>query len=287
MSDEKDQKYADLHVHTNYSDGSFSPKEAVDYAKSAGLSAISITDHDTVEGVPPAAEEGKKAGVEIIPGVELSCEVEDAQRSELHMLGYFINVSDPTLIAFLAAFRQSRIERAEKINRKLEDIGIHIDRELLGRIAGHGSIGRLHFSKAMVEMGITKTIAEAFQKYLSSGKPAFVPKFKLSPEDAIKLVRDAGGVPVLAHPYYMHYSDRKFLKDLVTAGLAGIEVWHSRHTRTAEKTFKQMANDLHLVATGGSDCHGPYGKEPPLMGSVKVPYSVVTELEKRIERVSA
>ena len=282
-----EEKYIDLHVHTNYSDGTFSPEEAVRFAKGAGLSAISITDHDTVGAIARAIEEGKKEGLGIIPGVELSCEVEDSQRSELHMLGYFINTEDATFTAFLKAFRQARSERAEKILKKLQDTGISLKKEILEKIAGYGAVGRLHVAKALVEAGFTKTVGEGFLKYLSAGKPAYVPKFKLSPEDAIKLISDAGGVAVLAHPYYIHYSDRGFIQDLVAAGLEGIEVWHTKHSASAEKTFKQIARDLHLVATGGSDCHGPYGQEPPLMGSVKVPYSVLEELEKRKIRANA
>ena len=279
-----EEKYVDLHVHTKCSDGTFSPKDAVDYAKKAGLAAISITDHDTVDAIPAAMEEGKIQGVEIIPGVELSCEVENQQRSEMHILGYYMEWEDPMFRDFLKIFRKARHDRAEKILKKLESIGISLKEGVLERIAGEGSIGRLHFAKAIVESGFAKSVQEVFQKYLSADKPAYVPKYKLSPEDGIKLIKDAGGIAVLAHPYYMHYSNRELITDLITAGLGGIEVWHSRHSPSAIKTFKQIANDLHLIATGGSDCHGPYGQESALMGHIKVSYSVVEALKKQKEK---
>ncbi len=279
-----DEIYVDLHVHTNFSDGTFSPKEAVDFAKEAGLSAISITDHDTVDGIPFAIEEGKKKDLEIIPGVELSCEVENQQRSEMHILGYYIDWKDNKFKEFLKIFRKARHERAEKILNKLEGVGISIKKEVLERISGEGTIGRLHFAKAIVESGFAKSIQEVFQKYLSVDKPAYVPKYKLSPEDGIKMIKDAGGIAVLAHPYYMHYSNRELIKDLITAGLEGIEVWHSRHSPSAVRTFKQIVNDLHLVSTGGSDCHGPYGQESALMGTIKVSYDVVNDLKRIKER---
>ena len=279
-----DEKYVDLHVHTNCSDGTFTPKEAVAYAKKVGLVAISITDHDTVDALPAAIEEGNKLGVEIIPGVELSCEIENQQRSEMHILGYLMDWEDAKFKDFLKVFRKARHERAEQILKKLEGIGIVLKEGVLERIAGEGSIGRLHFAKAIVESGFAKSVQEVFQKYLSADKPAYVPKYKLSPEDGIKLIREAGGVAVLAHPYYVHYSNRDLITDLVTAGLGGIEAMHSRHSPSAVKTFKQMANDMHLVATGGSDCHGPYGQDSALMGSIKVSYSVVEALKKLKEK---
>ena len=279
-----DEKYVDLHVHTNCSDGTFTPRQAVSYAKQVRLTAISITDHDTVDAIPFALEEGNKLGVEIIPGVELSCEIESQQRSEMHILGYFMNWEDTKFREFLKVFRKARHERAEKILKKLAGIGISLKEGVLERIAGEGSIGRLHFAKAIVESGFAKSVQEVFQKYLSADRPAYVPKYKLSPEDGIKLIKEAGGIAVLAHPYYVHYSNRDLITDLVTAGLGGIEVWHSRHSPSAIRTFKQIANDLNLIATGGSDCHGPYGQESALMGTIKVSYSVVEALKNQKEK---
>ena len=275
-----EEKFVDLHVHTNFSDGTFSPKEAVDYAKQVGLSAIAITDHDTVEGIPFAIEEGKKQNIEIIPGVELSTEPETGEKSEMHILGYFVDWEDPGFKEALKRFRSARLERADKMTKKLEDIGIVLNEESRVKMAGDKAIGRLHFAKAIVESGFAKSIQEVFKKYLNVGKPAYVPKFKLTPEDAIKLIRDAGGIAVWAHPYYVHYSNRDLIKDMVNAGLAGIEVWHSRHIPSTSRSFKQLASELHLIATGGSDCHGPYGQDSALMGTVKVPYSVVEELRE-------
>lgn len=275
-------KYVDLHVHTNFSDGTFSPKEVVEYAKKVGLSAIAITDHDTVDGVASADDEGKKLGIEIIPGVELSCEVQTAEKSEMHILGYFVDWKSENFKEALNKFRAARQERANKMTKKLEEQGVLIKKEILDKMGGEKSIGRLHFAKAIVESGFAKNIQEVFRKYLNPDRPAYVPKFKLSPEDAIKLIKSAGGIAVWAHPYYVHYSNSGLIENLARAGLGGIEVWHSRHSASAARTFKQIADKFDLVATGGSDCHGPYGQDSALMGTVKVPYSVIEELRKRL-----
>ncbi|MFC1500958.1 PHP domain-containing protein [Elusimicrobiota bacterium] len=282
-----DEKYIDLHVHTNYSDGSLSPQEVVRLAKKLKISAISITDHDTVEGIPSALEEGEKLNVEIVPGIELSAELNAEETSEMHILGYYIDWKNKKFNDSLKKLKQYREERAQKILKKLGNLGINLDMEDVKKIAGEGVVGRLHFAKAIVEAGAAKSIHEVFQKYLGLGKPACVSKYKLAPEDAIRMIQDVGGIPVLAHPYYGHYNNRELIKDLVTAGLQGIEVWHSRHSSSVVSTFKQLANDLHLIVTGGSDCHGPYGNDSAVMGTQKIPYSVLDEIKKHKERIDS
>lgn len=280
------EQYVDLHIHTNLSDGVFDPRQAVSYAHKIGLAAISITDHDTIEGIPMAIEEGKRCGVEIIPGVELSTEVQLAERSEMHILGYCINWESQQFRDSLELFRKSREDRAHKILEKLANLGIRLDGEALLAIGGNGGcIGRLHFAKAMVAEGFVSSINEAFNKYLGIGRAAYVPKLRLTPEDAIKMIRRTGGIPVLAHPYYGHYSNRNLLKGLVRDGLRGIEVWHSKHPPATVEAFKKLSAELGLIATGGSDCHGEYGGEPAMMGKMHVPYETVINLKKCKEQI--
>ena len=271
--------YVDLHIHTNYSDGTFTPSEAVEYAKKVKLTAISITDHDSIDGIDEALEASLKTGLEVIPGIELSSEVGDQSKSEMHILGYHINYKSEDLKSVLDVFKKSRFKRALEILAKLKNRGIDIKDQSFIEDAQHKAIGRLHFAKALIEEGYVGSISEAFQKYLSQNKPAYVPKHAMSALEAIKFIRQAGGVPVMAHPYYTHYNDKAMLQTLVDGGLMGIEAWHIKHPENAVKKFLSLAEEFDLIATGGSDCHGPYKSEAPIMGSVKIPYSVVEKLE--------
>jgi predicted metal-dependent phosphoesterase TrpH len=278
-------QYADLHIHTTFSDGSFSPQEAVRQAHQAGFTAISITDHDIVDGIPSALAEGTAIGLEVIPGVELSTEVRGAVTTEMHILGYFINWENAQFKDSLGLFRKARTQRAHQIIDKLLHLGIRLDKERLFSIAGDGSIGRLHFAKLMVEQGICSDINDAFHKYLGIGKAAYVPKLSLKPEEAIRMIVRTGGIAVLAHPYYGHYSNRNLLKGLVSAGLRGIEVWHSKHPPATVKMFSALASDLGLLSTGGSDWHGTFINEPSTLGKIKIPYSSVLELKKYKDKI--
>ncbi|MFH1367785.1 MAG: PHP domain-containing protein [Elusimicrobiota bacterium] len=271
--------YADLHVHTNFSDGGFSPEEAVRHAKKLGFSAISITDHDSTEGVPAALKEGKIQGVEVVPGVELSTEMKTTGESEMHILGYFINWENAQFQERLAMFRKFRQDRGKKIIDKLLKLGLKFDEIRLYEATGQGNIGRLHFAKALVEQGFVKDISGAFEKYLGFGKPAYVPKWQLRPEEAISMILKIGGIPVLAHPHYGNYANKNVLKSLVSSGLQGLEVWHSNHPQWVVQKYEETAQEFGLIATGGSDCHGQFGKQPPAMGKVKIPYEVVKKLK--------
>ncbi len=274
------ERTADLHVHTNLSDGTFTPEETVQYAKSVGLSAIAITDHDTTEGVARAIIEGEKQGIEIIPGIELSCEISASGSGEMHILGYYIDWKDATFQGFLTEFRQARHTRALKIVEKLANLGVTVDPARIFEIAGEGAVGRLHVAKALIEESVVPNIETAFGRYLGIGKAAYVPKIKLEPEEAIGMLLKIGGVPVLAHPYYAHYSDETVLQKLVDSGLKGIEVWHTKHPKHAVKRFQEIAERYNLISTGGSDCHGPFGEQGAIMGHLKIPYTVVEDLKK-------
>jgi len=274
-----EELFVDLHIHTNFSDGSFTPEEVVRYAQEVGLSAISITDHDITDGILPAIKEGVKRGIEVIPGVELSVELKNSSEGEMHILGYFINWEDVQFQEQLRLFRNIRERRAIHILEKLSQIGIKLDEKKLLEF-GTGSIGRLHIAKFLLEEGYVKDIPEAFHKYLGWGKPAYVPKFRLKPEDAIKIIKKIGGIPVLAHPFYGNYGNRNLISELVRFGLKGIESWHSKHPEKTQQLFISLAKEFNLIVTGGSDCHGPVGDEPPLIGTQKVPYEVLLNLKK-------
>ena len=266
---------ADLHIHTTFSDGTFSPEEVVRLAKKAGLKTISITDHDVIDGIEPATEEGKKLGVEVIPGIEITTEVPNA---EIHILGYYIDYKLPKLNAILKKIQEDRTARIYKIVGKLDKIGVKLDPMRVIEIAGHGSAGRPHVARALLEAGLVKNIREAFEKYLGYKAPAYVSHFRLSPEDAIKLILDVRGIPVFAHPKVSNSDD--ILPDLLAAGLKGIEVYYSGHSKKDEKHYLGVAEKHNLLVTGGSDFHGASNSREVELGDVAISDELVEKLAK-------
>ncbi|MDR0819985.1 MAG: PHP domain-containing protein [Endomicrobium sp.] len=279
--------YVDMHIHTNYSDGAFTPKEVVEYASKMKLAAISITDHDCVDGIDEALEIASKTGLEIVPGIELSSEVIlDSQKSEMHILGYYIDYKSEKLKKTLTVFKKARYERAVKMLEKLKKSDAELKDDSFLKKIEDKVIGRLHFAKALVEEKLVGSVNEAFQRYLSKDKPAYIPKYSMLVHDAIKLILNAGGIPVMAHPYYIHYNDENMFKSLIKDGLMGIEAWHIKHSENTVKNFLNLAEKFDLIATGGSDCHGPYKKELPVMGKMRVPYSVMENLKRTKEKMA-
>lgn len=271
----------DLHIHTNCSDGVFSPREAVEYARKINLAAVSITDHDSVAGVNEALQTASKIGIEVIPGIELSSEILlECRKIEVHVLGYFIDYKSGKLQDILEVFKKARYQRALKMLDRLKKSGVGLKDDSFVKGGGIKSVGRLHFAKALVEEKFARSVHEAFDRYLICGRPAYVPKYSISAREAVKLILSFGGIPVIAHPYHT-YSAENVIKLLVQDGLMGIEVWHIKHSASAAQKFLNLAEEFNLIITGGSDCHGPYKNEPPVMGRVKVPYSVVESLKKR------
>jgi 3',5'-nucleoside bisphosphate phosphatase len=267
------QKKADLHVHTTFSDGTFSPEQVIQYASKIGLDCIAICDHDVIDAIGPALKAGEKYGVEVIPAIEMTAEKNGC---EIHMLGFFIDWQNEAFINRLARLCQQRTKRIHDMVSKLKKYGISLDAEEVFRISGQGSVGRLHLATALHEKGHTQTVDEAFRKYIGNGKPCYVGKIKLTPEEAIDEIIKINGIPVLAHPGVM--GKNTFIPSYVKHGLMGIEVYHTDHPPAKTRYYEEMAKRYSLLMTGGSDCHG-FGKGRILMGSITVPYELVEKMK--------
>ena len=265
----------DLHTHSNRSDGTFEPEELVRRAAERELEVVALTDHDTTDGLEEAVSAGVELGVEVVPGVELSAELE---RTSVHVLCYWPDLSNADLQAELTRLRDDRFRRGEQMVEKLQALGFPIRFERVRAIAAGGNIVRPHVAQAMVEAGIVDTEKEAFDLYIADGKPAHVPKHALDPVDATRLILDAGGICVLAHPG-MWGDQTSVPEDLIermaAAGMQGLEVDHTDHDEAARAHYRTVAERLGLVATGGSDCHGDRYDPIRLGTSVCDPDSVV------------
>lgn len=270
----------DLHIHTIYSDGTWTPQEVVSRAKKLNLAAISITDHDSVAGLEEAIARGKKLGIEVVPGIEMSTDVGE---DEIHILGYYLNWKEKEFLAQLEKFQAARAERNRKLIKKLKELGMEINHGELKGLSGRGVISRLHIARLMVRKGYVSSIGNAFERWLNPGKPAYVKKMNVSPFQIIELILKTGGVPVFAHPFLSKRDD--LIPRLVKAGLKGIEVYHSAHDSRVTQYYQKVAQKYHLLITGGSDCHGE-AKDKVLMGKVKVPVSVLRVLKKEIGKES-
>jgi predicted metal-dependent phosphoesterase TrpH len=246
----------DLHLHTTHSDGSYSTREVMTFAKQAGVTALSITDHDIVAAVPEALAIGAELGIEAIPGVEISSRQGD---SELHILGYFLNWTDPLLGKRLASLRDSRHSRNPKIVQRLNELGIDISYDEVRALAGTESVGRPHIARVLMEKKFVNSAKEAFDRYLANGRPAFIDRELPEPVEAVRWILEAGGVPVLAHPTWVRTSAeglRALLRELKEAGLGGIEVHYSTHSPSQTTEYLDLAKQCDLLVTGGSDFHG-------------------------------
>lgn len=267
-------RFADLHLHTNLSDGTLTPEDLVRQSKEAGLDSIAIVDHDTVSAIEPALREAAKTDLEVIPGVELTAEHE---KSEIHILGYFIDYNDRLLLEELAALRKNREDRIYSMLDKLKVYhGIDIDPKSIFRDVKGGTVGRLHIAKALIENKHASCVYEAFDKYIGDKSAAYVANFKLSPQQAIDLIRKTGGISVLAHPYVI--KNDELILDFIGFGLRGIEVFYPEHSQSMINFYSDLAEKHGLLLTGGSDFHGSAKPEVKL-GTVKLPYSYVEKLK--------
>lgn len=267
-------KFADLHLHTIFSDGTYTPQQLISESKKEGLSAICVADHDTVEGVAPSVEIAKKEDIEIIPGIELTAEDDG---SEIHILGYLIDYKRKDFLEKLETLKKDRVERIYKIVEKLNALGIALKAQDIFEIAKGGSVGRLHVARAMVKVGFVGSIFEAFQKYIGDKCPAYVLGFRFTPQEAIKLIKNVGGIPVLAHPYSLNNDD--LIPKFVDFGIMGLEVYYPEHSQGLINFYLRLAEKYNLLVTGGSDCHGS-AKPEARIGSVKIPYELVEKLKE-------
>jgi len=260
---------ADLHIHSTESDGELTPTQIVNQAHKIRLDAIAITDHDCVEGVTEAILAAKNKDIAIIPGIEFSTLY---NKQEVHILGYFIDISNRSLREETAYIAEERKTRAKKIITKLKNLGINLSYKRVQEIAGGNVIGRPHIALAMIEKGYISSVQQAFtSQYFDNTGRAYVARYKMSPKRAIKLIHDANGVAVVAHPglcYRGFGLKEEDIKSLVHDGLEGIEVYHSAHSNEQKIDYLQIADNYNLLVTGGSDFHGRSHKEGARIGSV-------------------
>jgi predicted metal-dependent phosphoesterase TrpH len=262
----------DLHVHSTASDGTVAPGEIVRMAHEIGLDLIALADHDSVEGVASAIDVARDLPVTVVPAVELSS-FEDGH--DVHILGYFIDHEDPHLTEELLRLRHARLERAIEMVSALREAGFEIAVEDVVELALGGSVGRSHIARALVDSGGVGSVADAFQHLIGRGGPYYVRKPLASPGEVVGLIRDAGGLPVLAHPGVG--DNERLITPLLDAGLAGIEAYHFEHDETQTRRFAELADSLGILATGGSDYHGPNSPGPGL-GMVQMPDHVADRL---------
>lgn len=272
----------DLHVHTTASDGTMTPAELVFYAAKRGLKAVAITDHDTIDGLPEALEAGQKAGLEVVPGIEIGVDF----TGEMHILGYFVDPLSPQLTEGLRLLRGFRDGRNPRMAKNLRALGFEVTMDEVAQMAQGSVVGRPHFAAVLKEKGYVKTIEEAFEKYLGEGKPAYDKKDGMTPRQGIELISAAGGIPVLAHPKYLAVQNDAQLGELLDTlagyGLQGIEAYYTGHTTLETAKFCRLAADRGLVVTGGTDFHGAHKPDIEIgigTGALNVRYELLDKLK--------
>jgi len=268
-------KFADLHIHSYFSDGCFSVQDILKMAKEQSLSCIAFTDHDSVGAYLESDGFKDILGLEIIPAVEVTTEYNS---KEVHILGYFIDYKDPHFLEKLKYLRKARILRIKEMIKKLNSLNIDVSFEELNYLKEDTSITRLHLAELLLKKGFVQSILEAFIKYLGENASCYVAGFHFSPFEAIKLIQDAKGIPVLAHPYNVENLELLLL-DLINYGLKGIEVYYPQHSPQQVGFYEQLAQKYGLLLTGGSDFHGNQ-YSPIKIGSVRIPYDLVEKLKE-------
>lgn len=271
----------DLHMHTTYSDGSYPPAELVNMAKEAKLDIISITDHDSVNGIKEAIIAGKEIGIEVIPGLEISTDLDD---KEVHLLAYFIDIENEELQKYLSFFREERFHRAKRIVQKLRKLGLSITIDDVMDHASNSAVGRPHIAYTLVNLGLINNYYEAFEKYIGDYGPAFERKIHVSPQSATKLISDSGGLSFIAHPGYMKES---ILIDLIKAGIDGIEVLHPSHSDSQVNFYRGIVNQYCLLESGGSDFHGGKKEENSNLGKYFISPSHLEAMRNMLHKNNA
>jgi 3',5'-nucleoside bisphosphate phosphatase len=278
--------FIDLHCHSTASDGTLAPAAVAALAAERGLSALALTDHDTVAGVQEAAAAARGAGLDFLPGIEISCEY--PYPGTMHLLGYGVNPASPALRDLTRALLAGRDNRNPKIIAKLQELGIAITMDEVERQAGGKVLGRPHIAAILMRKGYVHSIQQAFDQYLAPGGAAYFDKERLTARQAIGLVLESGGLPVLAHPVQLRAENdgqlERIVKDLMDVGLTGMEVIHSDHDAALVERYTRMADRLHLLKTGGSDFHGKSKKdiELGLANGRRIPREFYQALKARL-----
>lgn len=281
------EKLIDLHTHSLKSDGSMTPAEVVREAKRAGLAAIALSDHDTVDGIREAVAEGEKIGVEVIPAIEFSVQ----SKTETHILGYFIDIENPDLLKTLKEVVDLRIERNYVTCQRLNELGFDITIEEVRALAPNNFVGRAHFARVLMDKGYTKSVKEGFDLYMTSGKYAYCEKQRLTARDAVELIGKCGGISFLAHPHLTKLGDdelKEFLKELKGFGLSGLEGYYTDYTPEMQEKYQAMAKELGLLISGGTDFHAamkPHISIGTGLGNMKIPYSVLEAMKAERDRL--
>jgi len=275
-------KVIDLHMHSVHSDGSMTPTELVLHAKERGISAIALTDHDSVSGIDEALDAGQKYGVEVVPGIEFSV----TSNTETHILGYYIDHKNPRFKDVMQGVMKCREIRMRNTAIKLQQLGFDITYEDALALAPDGMIGRAHYARAMMDKGMIASVKEGFEKYLGCGKPAFDGTQSLTPYQAVELITELGGVSFVAHPHLIRIGDEEltsFLTDLKSHGLDGIEGYYNEYTPEMQDYFQAKAKELGLAISGGTDYHAkmkPHIEMGIGQGNMSIPYSVLENIKK-------
>jgi predicted metal-dependent phosphoesterase TrpH len=274
----------DLHLHSTFSDGNLSPEQLVIEARKIGLTAIALTDHDNIDGVPSFLKACETHAIRGLPGVEISV---DFPKGTMHILGYYIDFKCPGLITHIAKLKTGRTARNADILKKLNNLGMPITMTEVASFAGGDNIGRLHFAQALLARGYVPDIQAAFDRYLAKGKSGYAERQRLTPAGGVKMILEAGGLPVLSHPFTLELKPKaleNLVKELVDSGLQGIEVYYPQHNTALTKQYLKFAEKFNLVITGGTDFHGnvmPHIKMGTGFGNLNVPNSVIQELDER------
>ncbi len=275
-------KLIDLHTHSTASDGSLSPSELIDYAVQKRLAAVALTDHDTVSGLTEARDRALQRKIEFVPGLEISVKYD---KGTMHILGYYIEWEMPFLDQALKELQEARKRRNPLMIKRLNELGVHITMDEVRDASGGGQIGRPHMAKVMVEKGYAKSIDDAFERYLKKNGPAYIEKSRLDMASAIDLIRKAGGVPVLAHPFTLNIDIESleiFIRRLKKLGLVGIEAYYSEHTTSQIDDYLDLARRYDLIVTGGSDFHGHNKDEIDIgigKGNLRISYELLEILK--------
>jgi len=270
----------DLHIHSTLSDGTLSPEQIVARAASLGISAIAIADHDVTEGIEAATSAARPLGLQVVPAVEINTDYHD---TEIHILGYFIDPQAPVLVQLLEGIREGRRKRNRQIVQRLNALGVGLSEQRVLEIAGAGSVCRPHIAFAMTEAGYVGSVTEAFDRFLGHGRPAFVPRASVTPQQAMDVIHAAGGISVIAHP--LKVRDDSLVDSMIAAGAMGIEAFHTDHTPDQQRHYLAMASRRGLLVTGGTDSHGPLWPRPVEIGSVNIPEWVWPQLLEARERL--